>query len=298
MAEKKKKNKTKGPRFFNDAKATYVPPTLDFKTSTTVWNVDEQIRKRYKHWRMLLDDDGVGGSRANSHRKEGSAYSGTYSVFPAPLAEWIYLRYAGEAPARVFDPFSGGPPRGAVAAMMGHEYHGVDIRREAVDECREVLETLGLEAMYHVGDARNYNPDVGKFDFSIACPPYYNLEVYSDQEDDLSNLGTYKEFLNEMKPVAKNTFKLLKEGAFCALVVGNFRQTSKKKNATTMDSYITDFRGDMVRVYKKAGFRLFQDIVLKRSAGSAAVRAGRHWSGGMKLVAMHEYLLIFRKPTK
>lgn len=283
--------------FFNSFQSTYVKPPLDFKTSTTVWSVDELIRKRYADWRKILQEDGLTGNRENSHRKPGSAYSGTHSVFPAPLAEWIYLRYAGDAPSKILDPFAGGPPRGAVAAVMGHQYHGIEIRREAIEENYGILDNLGLTAYYHLGDSRTYDPDVGKFDFSIACPPYYNLEIYSDLEEDLSNLPTYGEFLDEMLPVAQNTFRLLKEGKFCALIVGNFRNDPDKPNGTTMDKYIVDFRGDTVKLYEKAGFRLFQDIVLKRSAGSAAVRAGRHWSGGMKLVAMHEYLLVFRKPV-
>ena len=41
------------------------------------------------------------------------------------------------------------------------------------------------------------------FDLLFSCPPYYDLEVYSDNKEDLSNKPTYEEFLTKYKEIIK-----------------------------------------------------------------------------------------------
>src|SRR6266704_1372615 len=82
------------------AKEGYTRPPMGrdwFATTTTTWRVDELIKRRVRDWRRLLGEDGHTGARSEDFRKDHeSAYTGTHSVFPAPLVEWILLRYAKE----------------------------------------------------------------------------------------------------------------------------------------------------------------------------------------------------------
>ena len=91
-------------------------------------------------------------------------------------------------------------PRAVVAAIMGYEYVGFDIRQEQIDENFKLLEEMGLEGSvdYYLGDGCLLSPafDMGKFDMALTCPPYWNLEKYSDLPNDLSNLKTYRDFDN------------------------------------------------------------------------------------------------------
>src|SRR5258706_11288938 len=65
-------------------------------TTTTIWPVDELIGRRIRDWRRLMGETGHSGTRAQTMRSDhDSIYTGTFSVFPAPLAEWIILRYGG-----------------------------------------------------------------------------------------------------------------------------------------------------------------------------------------------------------
>jgi len=277
--------------FFNLKDVQGNGPRMDFKTSTSIWPVDELIRKAAAQWRKYTGEDGKTGSRAGAMREEETAYSGTYSLFPAPLAQWILLRYGGgptrgEKKTVVLDPFCGGPVRGVVTAVMGYSYHGVDVRQEAVDENNVVIEKHDLQAKYYVHDSRalkNFFPSEF-FDMMFTCPPYYNLEVYSEQKDDISNTKNYEDFLEDIYQIWEATYSILKKDAFACIVVGNFRQGDE----------LIDFRGDTVALMKEAGFTFWQDVILSRSAGSAAVRAGTSWRG-LKLVPRHEHLLVFRK---
>lgn len=294
----KTKNKELGRTFVTSkpllvsAQDAYARPSegkLWFSTTTTVWRIDELEKRRVRDWRRMLGEDGHTGTRAGTMRADhNSSYTGTVSIFPAPLVEWILLRYGGKPGGRILDAFAGGPPRGLVSALMGYHYVGVELRQEQIDENQVVLGRLGLLADYVLGDGR-YLDDLDKdFDCGLTCPPYYNLEKYSDLPDDLSNMGSYEEFNAAIFFNAVSYFEHLKPGAFLAYVVGNFRDKSGE---------LIDFRGHTVANFREAGFLFWQDIIASKNFGSAAIRSTNAWLG-QKLIPLHEHVLIFRKPEK
>ena len=271
---------------------TYVRPSQGrawFATTTSVWRVDELIRRTVRDWKRMMDETGHTGTRAQSFRRDhDSVYTATHSVFPAPLMEWIILRYGGPMGSNILDCFAGGPVRGVVCSIMGHKYHGVDVRKDQIDENEAVLRKLKLEgATYYHTDGCLLEGVTGPFDAAITCPPYHDLEKYSSQEDDISNLGSYWEFNAMMAFNALAQFEVLKPEAFCCIVVGLFRN---KKTGE-----LIDFRSHTVENFREAGFIFWQEIVLSKNFGSAAQRSTNAWRG-MKLVPAHEYLLVFRKP--
>lgn len=275
------------------AQQAYVRPTQGkawFATTTSVWRTDELIRRRVRDWKRLMDETGHDGSRAQSMRtNHDSVYTATHSVFPAPLMEWIVLRYGGDIGSRILDSFAGGSVRGVVSSIMGHQYHGVEVRKEQIEENESVLSKLGLTgAIYHHTDARDLGNVGSDFDAAITCPPYWNLEVYSEQPDDISTSSTYWEFNAAMAFSAEAQFGALKPGAFSSVVVGNFRD---KKGE------LVDFRAHTIENWRAAGFIWHQEVCIVKNFGSAVLRSGNSWKG-KKLVPVHEYLLVFRKPEE
>lgn len=259
-------------------------------TTTTVWRVDEIIRRRVRDWRRLTGETGHDGTRAETMRKDhDSHYTGTSSVFPAPLMEYIILRYAGPPGGKILDAFAGGPPRALVSSLMGMEYHGVELRQEQIDENLKELKAAKVlnGYTYHLGDGRFLNdlPE-NSFDCAITCPPYWNLEQYSDDPSDLSNLASYSEFNAAMFLCALSHFPLLKRGAFACIVVGPFRDKRTGE--------LIDFPGHTVENFREAGFTYWQQVVLSKNFASAAKRSTTSWRG-LKLVPTHEFLLVFRK---
>ena len=272
----------------------HTPQKMDFRTSTTIWPVDELISSEHKAWKQVTEEDSKQGNRAGARQAhdKGSPYTGTYSVFPMPLAEWMLLRYAGDKGGKVLDSFAGGPPRALAAYLLGYEYHGIELRNEAIQDNLKFFKKHGLtkNIKYHLGKAQDicdfFRDEL--FDFAYTCPPYWNLEVYSEHEDDLSNVKSYDDFMCGIDDAIKAQYSVLKAGAFSCWVVNNFRD---KK---TSDIY--DFRGDLINAAKRAGFTFWQDVILSKRLGTAAVRAGMYWkNGNYKLVPRHEYLLVFRK---
>ncbi len=265
------------------------PGKVWFKTSTSVWKVDELIKRSVRDWRRLTGETGHTGTRTGAMRADhNSVYTGTVSIFPAPLVEWILLRYAGDTGSTVLDAFAGGPPRGLVSSIMNYRYTGIELRQEQIDENQKVLGRLGLMAEYLCGDGRYLDNVDMEYDFGFTCPPYYNLEKYSDLPDDLSNMGSYEEFNAAIFFNAVSYFEHLKPGAFLAYVVGNFRDKSGE---------LIDFPGHTIANFREAGFIYYQSIILSKNFGSAAQRSTNAWKN-RKLVPIHENLLIFRKPEK
>lgn len=269
----------------------YVRPSQGkdwFSTTTTIWQVDEIIKRRVRDWRRLTGETGHSGARDGVFRADhNSVYTGTHSVFPAPLMEMIIARYGGPVGSHILDAFAGGPPRGLVSCIMGHKYTGFEIRQDQIDENEALLKTLKLTgARYINGDGRFLEVDE-QFDCAITCPPYFDLEVYSEQPNDLSTMESYSSFNASMWLCAQAHFDRIKAGGFVCFIVGLFRD---KKTGE-----LIDFPAHTVENFREAGFTYWQHIILSKNFASAAVRASNAWKGH-KLVPRHENLLVFRKP--
>lgn len=274
-----------------DAKHGYTRPRVGrdwFSTTTTVWRVDELIKRRVRDWKRLTGEDGHTGARAETFRKDhDSVYTATHSVFPAPLIEWLCLRYAGEPGASILDAFAGGPPRSVVTTIMGYRYTGFEIRQEQIDENEAALARLNLKGAKFIKSDGRFLECNEEFDFALTCPPYHDLEKYSSRDDDLSNMRSYWEFNAGMAMCAEAHYRLMKPGSYVCIVVGPFR--SKKTGE------LIDFPAHTVQNFREAGFLYWQQIVLSKNFGSAAKRSSNAWKGH-KLVPIHEFALVFKTP--
>lgn len=214
------------------------------------------------------------------------------SVFDPVLAEAVY-RWFVPPNGSILDPFAGGSVRGLVASYLGLSYVGVDLSPEQV----EANHRQWAESFRHikppawvVGDSHFIAQAVkgvkNSYDLLFACPPYYNLEVYSDDENDLSNAPTYEDFVDQYSFIINEACKLLKADRFAAFVVGNIRDDAGR---------LRDFVGDTVRAFEDAGLLLYNDAILVTPAGSLPMRARPHFEQRRMLVRGHQSLLVFVK---
>lgn len=211
----------------------------------------------------------------------GSKYN--TSIFNPHLAQMILSAYC-PSNALIYDPFAGGGTRGFIATAMGHRYCGVELRQEEVDRIIHQQNTLKKMFIIKQGDSKDKHFDT-QFDFCYTCPPYYNLEVYSKLENDLSNAPTYNEFLCGMLNIMRTTYSLMKSGSLSVFVVGNFRD----KNG-----YLIHFNGDLVQIANSVGYKLHDELIFWGASKCAAQRCGQ-FEANRKSVRVHEYILIFKK---
>ncbi len=212
-------------------------------------------------------------------------YGKKASVFNPHLAQMILSAYCPKN-AYIYDAFGGGGTRGFIATAMKHRYLGIEVRQAEVDRIVAQQATLMLDFEIICADSTQYAIEPNAFDFSYSCPPYYDLEVYSTQADDISYANTYEEFMDGIEKSLAVTYTGLKKGALCVWVVGNFRDNH---------GALVHFSGDTIARAKKVGFILHDELIFWGASGAAHQRAGI-FVANRKSVRVHEYLLVLRKP--
>lgn len=209
------------------------------------------------------------------------------SIFDPALCELMYKWFCPEG-GHILDPFAGGSVRGIVANYLGFKYTGIDIRQQQIDSNREQsLDILPIDNQpnYYVGDSNEQLDGFNKqFDFVFSCPPYFNLEVYSDLKNDISNMD-YQNFMVAYKSIIRKSCNLLKIGCYACFVVAEIRD----KNG----NYI-GFVPDTINAFKECGMKFYNEAILLNSIGTACLRA-RQFESSNKLVKVHQNVLIFKK---
>lgn len=211
------------------------------------------------------------------------------SIFDPVLCELAY-RWFSPPGGAVLDPFAGGSVRGITAAMLGRRYVGVDLSSRQLTENRTQAEAIcpvDLQPLWVHGnslDIEKLVPPVA-YDFVFSCPPYADLEVYSNDPRDLSSMP-YARFVETYRQIIAACVRLLRNDRFACFVVGEVRGK---------DGFYYGFVPDTVRAFVDAGARYYNEAILVTAVGSLPVRAGRQFAAGRKLGKTHQNLLVFCK---
>jgi DNA modification methylase len=268
------------------------PPFTVLDTKSGNW------QRRKKLWASLGIKSEVGrkaksiNSGTDNYReiskKEGYNNKDNYtSIFDPALCEVLYKWFCNEG-GEILDPFAGGSVRGIVANKLGYKYTGIDIRQEQIDSNRQQgLDILEIDNQpnWYVGDSNEVLNGFNKeFDFVFSCPPYADLEVYSDLDGDISN-KPYNEFLRLYESIIDKSCKLLKKDGLACFVVGEVRD----KNG----NYI-GFVPDTIRAFERCGMKFYNEAILLNAIASASMRANGNMKT-QKLVKVHQNILVFKK---
>ncbi len=217
-------------------------------------------------------------------------WRGNWSPF---IPRNIILRYSKEGDL-VLDQFVGGGTTLVEAKLLNRNIIGVDVNKVAIDRCIEKTnfehEGANGKVVIREGDARDLHfLSDESIDLICTHPPYADMIKYSkdlelDIPNDLSNYGV-KEFLQEMKAVASESYRVLKSGKFCAVLMGDTRKKG----------HIVPMSFEVMKLFEEAGF-FTKEIIIKEQHNC---RATGYWkTSSIKynfLLIAHEYLFIFRK---
>lgn len=204
------------------------------------------------------------------------------SIFDPVLCEIMYRWFSKENDL-VFDRFCGGSVRGIVASKTKRNYIGIDIREEQLTANRIQAKNIcdGNIPKYHHADDNIKK----KYDFFFTCPPYFNLEVYSDREDDLSNM-TEEQFWIFYREILLESLGHLKNDRFAAIVVGDVRRKD--------GSYI-QLPQETIRIFEDAGLTYYNEMILLQEPATAAMRAFNYMNSSRKIAKAHQNVLVFVK---
>lgn len=201
----------------------------------------------------------------------------------------IILRYSKEGDL-VLDQFAGGGTTLVEAKLLNRNIIGVDVNDLALNRCVEKTDFEIDSEMGKVyikkGDARNLDfIKDNSIDLICTHPPYANIINYSEGiAEDLSLLNV-KDFLVEMEKVASESFRVLKKGKFCAVLMGDTRK----------NGHVIPLGFKTMEVFQNVGFKL-KEIIIKEQHNCKAT--GFWKTNSIKynfLLLAHEYLFIFHK---
>lgn len=256
-------------------------------------------RKRVNKWKSLGIKSEIGRDnvKTNNGNLQKLIANSTHkpprfdntSIFDPALAEVIYKLFCPNN-GKILDPFAGGSVRGIVANYLGYKYTGIDIREEQVKSNRDqALNILPInnQPQWYVGDSNifldtNFNH---KFDLFFSCPPYSDLEVYSDLPGDISNMN-YTDFMIAYRSIIKKGTNHLNKNGFAVFVVCEIRDNK---------GYYRSFVPDTIEAMKEAGLKYYNEIIYLNGIAGACLTAGRVMDISKKVKKVHQNVLVFKK---
>lgn len=213
----------------------------------------------------------------------------TVSIFDATLTEKMYEWFCIKG-GKVLDPFAGGSVRGIIASEMGLNYTGIDLSFEQI----KANKSQSNKPDWIIGDSDKVLEYLGdeEYDFVFTCPPYHDLEIYSDDVNDLSNME-YNKFLEKYKSIIKQTYTKLKPNRFFTIVVSEIRELTKT-GSYKIGSY-KGFVSDTIKICEEAGYKFYNDMIMINSQHSASRVGDTYFERNRKVPSVHQNVLTFVK---
>ena len=229
---------------------------------------------------------------------KGLERNGNISTFDPFLCEILVKWFSNEG-MTIFDPFAGGHVRGAVSAILNRDYVGIDlnpIQVEANKEnwskiCEIYDDTEFGKPIWLNDDSFEYTSRLEqmrnvKYDMLLTCPPYYNLEVYSDDPRDLSNCKDYLKFLAKYRDIIYSSYRILNDDSFAVIVVEEIRDSN---------GIFYGFVPDTIQAFQYAGFKYYNEMILENRIMSLGVRCPKYFEQSRKVGRHHQNVLVFFK---
>jgi DNA modification methylase len=137
-------------------------------------------------------------------------------------------------------------------------------------------------------------------DYSIFSPPFASLYTYSASDRDMGNCKSYDEFARHFEFLVTELFRVLKPGRNISFHCMNLPTTKSHHGYIG----IQDFRGDLIRMFERAGFIYHSEVCIWKDPVTAMQRTkalGLLWKqikkdSTMSRQGIPDYLVTMRKP--
>jgi len=214
------------------------------------------------------------------------------------MARNIILRYSKPADL-ILDQMCGSGTTLIECKLLERNAIGVDINLECIMLTRDRLnfklpwKSKAGQKTY-LGDARNLHLiRKESVDLIATHPPYANIIPYSKKkakadENNLSNLQSLDEYVEAMRGVARESYRVLKPNGYCALLVGDTRR----------EKHYVPIAYRVMQAFLDSGFILKEDVIKQQWRCKATPFWLKKSVESNFLLIMHEHLFIFRKPAK
>lgn len=178
-------------------------------------------------------------------------------------AKALYQHFCKEGDV-VLDYSAGFGGRMLASMSLGLEYIGIDPSTDTCDnlnklgECIRSVNNVNF-SIYEMGSEEELPETlVNSVDFAFSSPPYFNLEVYTDDDtqcyNKFNNLDDW--FEGYVRPTIRNIYLSLKNGKHYAVNIADFKSGGKDIN----------FVSEWIRISEEEGFVYEKQIFMKLQA--------------------------------
>ncbi|MEM2924625.1 MAG: DNA methyltransferase [Methanocellales archaeon] len=228
------------------------------------------------------------------NRGNWATHRGNYRANFSPyIPRNLILRYTNKNDL-VLDQMVGSGTTLIECKLLQRRGIGVDINPDAIMVTRNRLDFTypdEPEIKTYIGDARNLNLiEDESIDLIVTHPPYANIVPFSKHSNilhDISKVSKIADFVNEMRRVAQESYRVLKPGKHCAILIGD---TRKHKHFVPVSHRV-------LQAFLDAGFILREDVIKLQWKMKTTRERWRSTKLDFLKIA-HEHLYIFRKLEK
>jgi DNA modification methylase len=270
-----------------------IPPFSIRDSKQWYWAERKKIRNQLiqdvwesREWTLYTQKtiDGFNDIMGRSWEKAKSISS--VSILDAVLAECL-IRFFCVEKWTTFDPFAGDSVFWYVSGYLERPFKGIELRKEQSEINQKRCDDAKLNCKYYTDTSENMDKYIKNdtVDMVFSCPPYRNLERYSDDKNDLSN-KTKDDFFFTIKGILTNTYKKLKDDCFACIVIWEVRDK---------DWGYINFVGETIKIMIDAWYTYYNEIIYLQQIWPKCLTAERQFNSGRKVSKIHQNILIFYK---
>lgn len=182
--------------------------------------------------------------------------------------------------------------------IMNKELAG---QENIVDEYREDT-YQGDGFTVHLGDCVKWTRRMedNSVDYSVFSPPFADLFVYSNSDHDMGNCRDDEEFVQQLKFLIGELFRVIKPGRNVSFHCMNLPTTKMRQGFIGL----RDFRGDLIRAFQDAGFIYHSEVciwkdpvvAMQRTKALGLLHKTIRENSTMSRMGLPDYVVTMRKP--
>jgi DNA modification methylase len=154
----------------------------------------------------------------------------------------------------------------------------------------------------HLGDCVKWARRMGDngIDYSVFSPPFADLFVYSNSDHDMGNCKNDEEFVQQLRYLITELYRVLKPGRNVSFHCMNLPTTKMRQGFIGL----RDFRGDLIRAFQDAGFIYHSEVciwkdpvvAMQRTKALGLLHKTIRENASMSRMGLPDYVVTMRKP--
>jgi DNA modification methylase len=154
----------------------------------------------------------------------------------------------------------------------------------------------------HLGDCVKWarRMEDNSIDYSVFSPPFADLFVYSNSDHDMGNCKDDAEFVQQLKYLITELYRVIKPGRNVSFHCMNLPTTKMRQGFIGL----RDFRGDLIRSFQDAGFIYHSEVciwkdpvvAMQRTKALGLLHKTIRENASMSRMGLPDYVVTMRKP--